>query len=159
MAIPHLNSTCAECKRCDIPDSCDVIFRYENSNAVLDDNYQIAIIKKDGSLYVVGTIKGTCGGGIIAGGEPFEGTPVDAPAGNCECGSVDTSELPLTLTADMMTINLCTDPPVCGFRYTSTMTQNNGCGTFGVFTIVGPYGTSSGNIASNGTVDLEGCCF
>jgi hypothetical protein len=122
--------------------SCRLTFKYTNINQVQDDGFDFYIIKPDGSERFIGNIDAACKGG---GG-----------SGDCSCANVDVFSFDTTINQD----DLATCEP-CSIQWRSELVKDNGCGTFGLFEIIGPYGSveNAGEIGGAGTIYLRKVCI
>ena len=132
-----------ECKcPCFFPSgSCEIIFRYTNTNAVQDDGFNFYIIPPDKPERFIGNIDAKCKG--------YDDPP-------CGCSAVDVFSF--TTTISQSDLNPC-EP--CSIQWRSELVQDNGCSTFGFFEIIGPFGNvpDAGEIGGSGTIDLRAVCI
>ena len=122
--------------------SCRLTFKYTNINQIQDDGFDFYIIKPDGSERFIGNIDAACKGG---GGYD-----------ECSCANVDVFSFDTTINQD----DLATCEP-CSIQWRSELVKDNGCGTFGLFEIIGPYGNveNAGSIGGAGTIYLRKVCI
>jgi len=122
--------------------SCQITFKYTNINKVQDDGFDFYIIKPDGSERFVGNINAACKGG---------GGP-----GDCDCDNIDVFSFNTVVKQEDLT-----PCGTCAVQWRSELVQDNGCGTFGFFEILGPYGSveDAGNIGGSGTIKLRAVCI
>jgi hypothetical protein len=121
--------------------SCQITFKYTNSNAVQDDGFDFYIIKSDGSEKFIGNINAACKNLI-----------------NPPCGCAGEDVFSFNTVIKQEDLSPC-EP--CAIQWRSELVQNNGCGTFGIFEIIGPYGNvpDAGNIGGSGTIRLRDVCI
>ena len=165
--LPFLNEELGECVcslDCgDDPNfSCEITFQYININSVQDDSFDFFIIKSNGIEKFIGNIDAKCK------------SYASPTGGGCGCAEIDTFEFTTTIVASDITIAEAPPGPIteienpcgtllnsCSIRWRSVRVADNGCGTFGIFSIFGPCGDNpdSGSIGGAGTIDLtEVCC-
>jgi hypothetical protein len=136
------NGNTCECP-CILKDGyCELTFRYTNINKIQDDGFSFYLIDKDGNERYIGTINGAC-------------KSYDYEY-NCMCAEVDVFFFVATVYQDDL------DPCLpCTINWTSKLVVDNGCGTFGVFEIIGPYGSvpDAGEIGGSGQIDLRSVCL
>ena len=121
--------------------SCEIIFRYTNSNAIQDDGFNFYIIPPNKPERFIGNIDAKC--------KSYSSPP-------CGCAEVDVFSF--TTTISQSDLDPC-EP--CTIQWRSELVQDNGCGTFGFFEIIGPYGSvpDAGAIGGSGLIDLRSACF
>ena len=131
---------CCGCSLTPIGGSCELEFIYVNTNAIQDDAFDIELLKSDGTWVKAGNINGAC--------ESYSYPP-------CDCSQVDTKKFKFTIDQSFVS-----GKAECAIEFRSIMTQNNGCGTFGTFDIVGPNGTGFGGfLGGSGLIDITVACF
>jgi hypothetical protein len=119
--------------------SCQLTFRYTNTNQIQDDGFDFYIIKPDGSERFIGNIDGACKSGS-----------------GCNCDNVDVFSFNTVVKQE----DLSPCEP-CAIDWRSELVKDNGCGTAGFFEIIGPYGNvpDAGNIGGSGTIRLRDVCI
>ena len=120
--------------------SCQITFQYTNTNKVQDDSFDFYIIKPDGSEKFIGNINGHCKQNVS------------------ECGCAEVDVFSFNTVVKQEDLDPC-EP--CAIKWRSQLVQDNGCGTFGLFTIYGPYGEvpNAGSIGGSGTIHLRDICI
>ena len=119
--------------------TCKLTFKYTNINQVADDGFDFYIILPDGSERFIGNIDAACKSGD-----------------GCSCDNVDVFSFDTVVSQKDLTE--CDD---CAIQWRSELVQDNGCGTFGLFEIIGPYGNveDAGSIGGAGTIRLRKVCI
>jgi hypothetical protein len=135
-----ITCSCCGCSLEPIGGSCELEFIYVNTNAVQDDAFDIELLKSDGTWVKAGNINGAC--------ESYSSPP-------CICSKVDTKKFKFTIDQSFVS-----GKAECAIEFRSIMTQDNGCGTFGTFDIIGPNGTGFGGyLGGSGLIDITVACF
>lgn len=132
--------SCCGCSLTPIGGSCELEFIYVNTNEVQDDAFDIELLKSDGTWVKAGNINGAC--------ESYSSPP-------CICSKVDTKKFKFTIDQSFVS-----GKAECAIEFRSIMTQDNECGTFGTFDIIGPNGTGFGGfLGGSGLIDITVACF
>jgi hypothetical protein len=120
--------------------SCKLKFQYTNSNQVQDDGFNFYIISPNGTERFIGNINAHC----------------KVNLSECDCAEVDVFSFETTII--QKELSACGP---CSIQWRSQLVQDNGCGTFGFFEIIGPYGNvpDAGEIGGSGIIDLRDACI